>query len=161
MRAFLSSFVMIGLAACGGQVDHPACRGSSGVPTLQIGHGLGQFAHIPNRGDMTLVHGPQGGRHLELGLLATFLSADELVSGTISASLTGTVKQTERVERWMDFRCDPVAEGLVSVGNRLILDDDTKGVFDGTVADITVTVRDLDGVLVSASKLVDVRDVVP
>jgi hypothetical protein len=143
------------LVGCPREPEAEPCS-PGGEPTLEIGLGIGAFEPLPEGGDMPLVHGPQGGWHLEIGLLATHLAADDLVTGSMEGTVDGEVLAS--VDPWIDLRCDPAAGGLTSWGTRLIYETPTSDELDGVETTVTVEVRDLDGTPVRATRSFVIRD---
>lgn len=140
------------LLACTGSADDEACLPGPD-PTLLIGLGVAGYTPVPEGGEMPLVHGPQGGFHLEIGLSASHLDISDLVTG----HLTGTIGDTVYAETdpWLDFRCK--GDALVSWGTLLIYDA-TPDFLDGKETTVTASVTDSGGTTVEATSTFVIRD---
>ncbi len=103
---------------CGGAEEIDPCAVSP-RPTLEIGAGTTAFRGFARDGELELVHGRQGGFHVEVALRATGMKANGLVAGFVEATLDGEVRA--RSAPWLELECD--GEGLTSLSNRLIYDD--------------------------------------
>jgi hypothetical protein len=152
MRTTLLALALVG---CPRPPELDACE-PGGDPTLEIGLGIDGFTAVPDGGEMPLVHGPQGGWHLEIGLRATHILADDLVTGSMRGEVGGV--ELAKIDPWLDLRCDEQAAGLVSWGTRLIYETDTSAELDGLETVVTVTVRDLEGTEVSSTSTFVIRD---
>jgi hypothetical protein len=142
------------LIGCDGKDRGPACLPGDD-PTLTIGLGLGEYTPIPDGGEFPLVHGPQGGYHLEIGLLATHLDASDLVVGHLEGTLDG--EPFAAADPWLDFRCDNVHGGLAAYGSRLIYEA-TPEFLDGKVTEVYAEVTDQRGATVSTTATFTIRD---
>ncbi|MEQ1564265.1 MAG: hypothetical protein ABMA64_01415 [Myxococcota bacterium] len=143
---------VIGLGCTGGGGDGCALDAE---PTLTLGYGVGGYTPIPDGGEFPLVHGPQGGYHLELGLLATGLDATNLVVGHVEGTLHG--EPFASADPWLDFRCDDALGGLVSYGTRLIYDAQPSAL-DGQPTEVTVEVADPRGGTLTGAAEFTIRD---
>jgi hypothetical protein len=123
-------------------------------PSLEIGLGVGGFSSIED-GEFPLVHGPQGGFHLEIGLLATQLDTSDLVVGHLEGLIEG--ERYAQSDPWLDFRCDETHGGLVSWGSLLIYEA-TPEFLDGKLTTVTATVTDVQGTEVSVTQAFTIRD---
>ncbi|MEZ5397890.1 MAG: hypothetical protein R2724_34700 [Bryobacterales bacterium] len=134
------------VAACHGEADPCApCASRRCEPGLAIGDGTDGYAPIADGGEVVLVHGPQGGFHVEVGLLATHLDVSTLVTGHLAATVDG--EELARVDPWLDFQCG--ADGLEAVGARLVYAG-TPETLVGRRTRITARVVDLAGTVVEA-----------
>jgi hypothetical protein len=133
-------------AACVG----PRCD----PPTLEIGLGLDGFAPLAEGGAFPLIHGPQGGYHLEIGLRATHLDVSSLVTGRLEGTIDG--ERLASASPWLDFRCE--GEALESWGTRLIYES-TPAALDGQTTEIVVEVTDVAGNTVGAEGSFVIEDV--
>lgn len=141
------------LWACTGESSGPCAPGPD--PTLEIGLGLGEYTPIPDGGEFPLIHGPQGGYHLEIGLRATFVDGSDLVSGELVGTIDGV--EHARATPWVDLRCDDAGEALTSWGTLLIYDQ-TPDFLDGKTTVITARLTDLEGTTVEATSTFVIRD---
>ena len=139
--------LVFGLTSCAG--SGPLCAPGPD-PTLEIGLGLDGYTPIPEGGTVPLVHGPQGGWHLEIGLFATHLAADDLVAATLEGSVQGRILAAQ--DPWVDLRCRADGTGLQSWGTRLIYDTPTSAELDGVTTTVRASVVDLEGTRVSAER---------
>ncbi|MEQ1502426.1 MAG: hypothetical protein ABMB14_09350 [Myxococcota bacterium] len=151
---------LLAVLACDGAGDPCAPSPSKGDgPTLEIGLGVGGFTPIGD-GTFPLVHGPQGGFHLEIGLLATGLDTGDPAGGDlVTGALSGVIDGQTYAETapWLEFVCDEAAGGLVSYGTRLIYDA-TPEFLDGKVTEVHASVSDLRGVEVAVDATFTIRD---
>jgi hypothetical protein len=122
-------------------------------PQLTIGLGVGGYSPIPDQGEFPLVHGPQGGYHLEIGLEATGIDASQLITGHMEGTIAG--EQLAVNDPWLEFLCEGGV--LHSWGTRLIYDS-TPEILDGKVTLVEASVTDLQGTLVSTSATYTIRD---
>ena len=125
------------------------CVGSyneaSDEPTLRIGLGYDNgYQDVDEGGSFPLIYGPQGGYHLEIGLFASGIAADELLSGEVRGYVDG--EEMASAFPRLDLRC--VRTGRESYGTLLVynaLPDD----LDGKETRITVSITTSDGTVVS------------
>jgi hypothetical protein len=136
------------LACVGGEPLPVDPCSAEAEPELVIGYGVGGYAPIDDGGGFPLVHGPQGGFHLEIGLLARGIDAENLVVGHLEGTIGGEL--LAEADPWFEFTCDPELGGLVSYGTRLVYDS-TPDWLDGKVTDVTVELNDPDGGLLDAA----------
>lgn len=144
----------LGMVACSGG-GGPVCEPGND-PTLEIGLGVGGFTPLAPGEPMPLIHGPQGGWHLEIGLRATHLDADDLLTGSLEGFVDGERIATSAP--WLDMRCDEVAGGLVSWSTRLIYPTETSAELDGVTTEVFASVTDLRGITVSTSRTFVIED---
>jgi hypothetical protein len=143
------------LVACSGGAPGGGDRCTpGGEPSLEIGLGVAGFTALED-GEFPLVHGPQGGYHLEIGLLATHLDTSDLVVGHLEGLIEGELYAQS--DPWLDFRCDETHDGLVSWGSLLIYDA-TPEFLDGKLTTVTATVTDVAGTEVSVTSTFTIRD---
>ena len=141
-----------------GRVRCGSGRDGEALPPRRPAHarnglGLDGYSEIPEGGDLPLVHGQQGGFHLEIGLAATHLDASALVTGRLVGTIDGEVYA--EVAPWLDFRCE---DGMqVSWGTRLIYDA-TPSFLDGRETEITAEVTDASGTTVETTSAFVIRD---
>ena len=136
------------LGACDKDPTTRACQ-PGGDPTLEIGVGIGEYTALPSDDAFPLVHGPQGGYHLEIGLAATHIDASSLLTGHLEGTLDGRPFAT--LDPWLDFRC--TGDALTSWGTKLIYDA-PPDVLDGQQTTLTAEITDLEGATVRATKTV-------
>ena len=126
------------------------------TPTLRIGTGEYEFVPLEDvNHELELVHGPQGGYHLLIGLEARFLDASELMAGTMSGSIDGV--ELAQSSPWLQLRCNGQTETLQSFGSFLIYDAEPEDLHR-RATHIEVEVRDLAGNTASAEADVTIVD---
>lgn len=152
--------------ACGG-VFAVACDGGTtttstlggcetgAAPTLQIGVGLDGYEPLDEMGHFPLIHGPQGGFHLEIGLEATHLDSSDLALGHMTGTIDGTIYADS--EPWIDFRCQTASDTQQAYGMLLIYDS-TPDFLDGKTTEVSVEVTDIAGNTVSATRTFVIED---
>jgi hypothetical protein len=160
MRAF---HLVLLLCACAG--DKTGSSGSSpttgsedpcepnGDPTLDIGLGLTGYEAAEDGSPFPLIHGPQGGFHLEIGLFATGIAADDLLSGEIHGYIDGD--ELASAFPRLDLRC--VRTGRESYGTLLVYNS-TPDFLDGKTTVIEASVTDSDGTVVTAEASFVIED---
>lgn len=150
----------LALGACdgggGGGRDDGCVPGDT--PTLEVGGGTGGFQPIADGGDIGLVHGPQGGFHLEIGLRATHLDTSDLVTGSLVGTIDGEVFAA--AEPWLDFRCnvDAAPDGALESWGTLLVYGSTPDFLDGKVTVVDAEVTDLQGTIVRTTATFTIRD---
>lgn len=146
--------VLVACSAAPGADDDACLPGAD--PTLTIGLGIEAYSEIPNGGDFPLVHGPQGGFHLEIGLAAAHLDASDLMTGHLTGTIDGQVYA--ETAPWLDFRCELAEDpALTSWGTRLVYDA-TPDFLDGKVTTVTAEVTDASGTTVETTSTFTIRD---
>jgi len=147
----------VGLFSCAAEqtetLNLPICR-TGDSPSLSIGEGIARYEPRDEGATIGLVHGPQGGFHIEVGLEATYLDASEFLRGDIVVSIDDEIRAYAKP--WLDFTC--TEEGLRSFGTLLIFDGATPEALDGQVVDIEATVTDALGVRVTAQTTLVIED---
>jgi len=137
--------------------DEDPCE-PPGEPTLEIGLGLANYEELDDGDPFPLIHGPQGGYHLEIGLRATNLAADGLLNGEIIGRVDGMTPDAESYPR-LDLRC--VNTHRESYGTLLVFpepDTYTPDFLDGKTVDIEAVVTDSEGTVVSAQATFVIED---
>jgi hypothetical protein len=131
------------LLACGGDGDSAfeLCP-LDDEPTLAIGGGTGAFQALADGDTITLVHGPQGGYHLELGLRATGFDASTLAPGSFQGSIDGQIAADSTP--WLEFRCNADTGTADAWASNLIYDL-TPQELDNMTTEITASVVDASG----------------
>lgn len=142
----------IALAACDKAPEPGGCQ-LGAEPTLEIGLGIGEYAPVPDGGELPLVHGPQGGYHLEIGLQATHIDASTLVTGHLEGTIDG--RRYAEIDPWLDFRCGD--DALSSWGTRLIYDAEPE-FLDGKTTTVAAEVTDLEGTTIRTEATFVIRD---
>ncbi len=122
-------------------------------PTLELGVGTDDFTPIDDAEFAELVHGSQGGYHIDLAFRAEGLNTKQLVQATGTGAIEG--QDLGSLTAWLQFKCEaPVAEAVAA---RLIFDAQPEDL-DGRVVDIVVDLVDLDQTEFSASGSVLIED---
>lgn len=119
MRLWLVGIIgmVLALAGCGD------CR-RTGAPYLEVGTGETEFVGLDSETpEWPLVHGPQGGWHVLVGLSALGLDATEVVTGDLVGLISGE-KVAENRGAWLTFRCSEETGFLESYNTFLIFDVD-------------------------------------
>lgn len=117
------------LLACGGPDANSEDCPLDAQPGLELGVGSDSFSTLDEAGgEAVLVHGAQGGYHLELGLRATGLDASDLAT----AVLTGVVgsEQLASNSTFVQFRCNAETGTLDAWNLRLIYDAQPEALAD-------------------------------
>jgi hypothetical protein len=125
-------------------------------PSLSIGTGEFSFEELDAIDpELELVHGPQGGFHVVIGLSAQHLDA----SAKLVAEMTGTVNGLElaRTSPYLTFRCNGAAGAQQSWGSLLIFDAMPEDLDDQQV-EVAVQLTDQSGQTVSASTAARICD---
>ncbi len=153
------------LWACGGSGDtgttattaQDPCEPGP-APTLVVGKGDAAFTPLEATDPvLELVHGPQGGYHVVLGLEATEIDASQPVSVHLQGEMDGELV----AETWpvASFRCNDDAGALQAWDLLLIMVDGIEPVdVHGGWLDITATVTDVAGASVSGTAGATVLD---
>lgn len=111
--------------------------------SLEIGVGNASWVSIDDAGgEATLVHGPQGGYHLELGLRAEGLDVSDLASAVVRGSVGGV--ELAASNTWVQFRCNPATQTADAWNVRLIYEAQPQDL-DGRSTEVTATVLDVAG----------------
>lgn len=127
----------------------------SDAPTLQIGLGLTGYEPMEEGAPFPLIHGPQGGFHLEIGLFATGIQVDDgaLLSGQVHGYIDG--EEYASAYPRLDLRC--VTDGRESYGTLLVYNS-TPDFLDGKSTYITAEITDSSGAVVSAEATFTIDD---
>ncbi len=136
--------------------DHDPCLPGPS-PTLEIGHGELEYIALPTDTplEVELIHGPQGGYHVNIALQATQLDQSnpwiiELL-GYIDGDLVGETRP------YATMRCNGTAEALQSWGLLLIWDA-IPAELDGRIANVEATATDASGTSVTATTQLEIWD---
>jgi len=136
------------LAACGPTADADGCLPDAGEPSLVVGKGLHEYRDIDDGGRSSeLIHGPQGGFHIDLALEARHLDASDAWSATLTGYLHDEVMAVARPYLWAT--CDEQADALRTWGVRLIWNTVPEEL-DDQLVDVDVEVTDPAGTTLSA-----------
>lgn len=140
------------LVGCSAASGDPCEAGPD--PVLRIGAGYDAYEAVDDGAALELIHGPQGGFHLEIGLAAERIDPED----RLLAHLTGTVDGEVLAETspYLTFRCDPSAGELRAWGALLIYDGRPETLHDRTTAvSATLELADGDTVEADATFLID------
>lgn len=156
VRPMWRVLILLPLLGCDGESagkdGESACE-PGGDPTLRIGTGTVSFEDVPDEG-FELIHGSQGGFHIEIALEATHLAAEGQVGGTMTGTIDGEVMA--QATPWLAFRCDADTR-LISSGSILVYDA-TPEELHGQTTTVEVEVNDEAGTLVDATVTADIYD---
>lgn len=125
------------------------------APELEVGKGGLSFSPMDDGEAIELVHGPQGGYHVEVALRAKWIDASHTLLGHFEGEIDGQVLAT--AEAWLDFRCNGEAGALDSFGTLLIWDAVPEDL-DGRTATIRVEVTDASDRVIAASAETVIED---
>lgn len=145
-----------------------ACSGGSGSDTgseescesntetsLEIGSGASSYEPLDSGAAIMLVHGAQGGYHIEIGLRATGIDASDLIAADFTGEIGGV--QLAQSKPWLQFRCNPATSTWDAWGTTLIYDS-TPEELNGQSTDVHVTLTDVSGVDLSADLTLTIED---
>jgi hypothetical protein len=129
-----------------------ACEPSGEKPTLELGKGTSEYLGMDAAGGgIEVIHGPQGGYHVDLGLEARYLDP----SSDWTVRLTGEAGDASAESTpFVTMRCNQQVGRLQSWGQRLIWDVEGPDL-DGRTAAITAVVTDAAGTELSAEVTVE------
>lgn len=146
------------VAACGAPPEAGEAEDcpTDAAPAMEIGVGSESWQSIGDAsGEATLVHGPQGGYHLELGLRAEGLDVTDLASAVLRGAIDG--EELAVSNTWVQFRCNPATNTADAWNVRLIYAS-TPDLLDGRETDITATVSDVAGTVFEATASLTIVD---
>lgn len=109
------------------------------APALEVGTGETAYAPLEPGGLVELIHGPQGGYHILIGLAARGLYIEDVVLG----ELTGTVDGVLLAEAlpYLQLRCN-TAEGAAQSWGTLLIFDSTPEALHDQVATVEARLTD-------------------
>lgn len=163
--------LLVALAGCGPGGGTPdafvppvdaACTVGGGTPPwLFLGTGSAGFVELPPGADLELVHGPQGGYHLEAtALFGLAVSPDMHVLRYDVTRLDGTVLGTTQIAL-LERRLTRACGGWFRGGDILVLSIAGPADVVDADLDITVSVLDADGEVARDARRVHVVDLLP
>lgn len=123
------------------------CNDCSRLARADVTIGTGEQDYVPLADEdptWDLVHGPQGGWHVLIGLEAAGLDATEIVVGDMVGRLGDTVVARNDAT-WLTFRCDAETRTLQSWNTFLILDVEDHCPLHGQALAVEVEVQDVRG----------------
>jgi hypothetical protein len=139
--------VLGAVALAAGGCPSPCTAGAD--PTLAIGTGETSYVPLdPVAPTFDIVHGPQGGYHVLVGLEATQMDTSDLLAADLKGTIDGVLMG--ETQPWVQMRCNGRTETQQSWNNRLIWDAQPEDL-DGRTAHIEATVTDPRGTSVSAA----------
>ena len=141
MRGPCATVAVALVMGCNGAPPEEGCTPGES-PSLSIGLGIDDYRPLRDGEDVPFVYGAQGGYHIELGLEASHLDAEEFVSGTFEGRVNGALIATAKP--WLSFRCDPETDTQKSWGTLLIFDAQPADLHDRD-AEIQAEVTDASG----------------
>jgi len=128
-----------------------ACRSDchpKASPRLDVGTGeLGYQPLDPDAPAYDLVHGPQGGWHVLIGLDAAGLDATQVIVAEMIGRIDDQVVAANE-NTWLTFTCEPAPDGgesLQTANIFLIFDVEDHCGLDGQILDVQVTLPDSSG----------------
>ncbi|MFT7520468.1 MAG: hypothetical protein ACI9MC_002617 [Kiritimatiellia bacterium] len=143
---------LLGLAGCYDDC-HPKAKAG-----LTLGTGDQSYRALdPADPTYSLVHGPQGGWHVVIGMEAAGLDATQIAT----ADLVGTIGGAELArndDAWLTFQCDADARTLRAWNTFLIYDVESAAELDGVQTTIQATVTDSRGVIVTDTIIATIVD---
>lgn len=119
------------------------------APTLRLGTGELAYEALPeDDAALEVIHGPQGGVHVLIGLAATYADASALWT----AHLTGRIDGALAAEAfpYLEARCNGAAGELQTWGTLLVWELPPESL-DGATAEIDAEVTDASGAVLTAS----------
>jgi hypothetical protein len=163
--------LVVGLTGCGpGQgpadafvppIDAACSVGGGAPPWLILGTGSSSLVELPAGADLELVHGPQGGWHLEAtAVFGLAVSPDMHVLRYDVTRTDGTVLGTTQIAL-LERRLTRACGGWFRGGDILVLTITGPADVVGSEVDITVSVLDAGGEVVRDARRVRVVDVLP
>ncbi len=137
------------LAAAGCAPEPAGCDPDGGEPRVVIGKGLDSYRDL-DEDDRTLelVHGPQGGYHVDLAVRAWHLDSTQELEGSLVGSLGGDVRAESYP--YVYLRCNGAEGALDAWGLRLIWDAEPLDL-DGQLVTVEVELTDAGGRTASAN----------
>jgi hypothetical protein len=144
----LVATLLVAAGCAAEQEQSVGCLPGEGEAELVIGKGLHEYQDIDDGGRSSeLIHGPQGGFHIDLALQARHLDASDAWSATLVGSLDDEVMATARPYLWAT--CETEADALRAWGVRLIWNAVPEQLHDRLV-DVDVEVIDAAGTALTA-----------
>lgn len=137
------------LSACAGAggdtgaaLGDPCLAGDS--PALTVGKGELSFSSLEDDPMAELIHGPQGGYHVNLALQAVHMEPEGQWTLDMQGRIDGTVAADNA--RYVQMRCNRGVEALQVVGVFLIFDSSWEPEdLDGETVEVDVTAIDAAG----------------
>ena len=145
---FIVTLVLV-VAGCETTVEQSVgCLPGEGEPELLVGKGLHEYQDIDEGGRTSeLIHGPQGGFHIDLALQARHLDASDAWSAILVGYLDDVATATARPYLWAT--CEVEADALQTWGVRLIWNARPEDL-DDQLVDVDVEVIDAAGTTLQA-----------
>ncbi len=158
---WLVALALAGCADAGGATDaggDPDGYAPGTDPHVVLGTGGSAFVDIPPSGaTLELVHGPQGGWHLEVSARLYGLTIDGLLLG-YRTERDGTVVSMPTEYTLERFRVVPEGDHYLRAGDRVIFDIADGSEVVGATVDVIVTATPTDGDPVTDRRTVTVVD---
>ena len=142
------------LVGCGAGDPQGDCA-LSDDPTLEIGAGATTFETLQDGDPIELVHGPQGGYHLEIALRGFGIDGSDLVAGSMSGTIGGQGLASSKP--WLDFRCNAETGTLDALGTNLIYDAQPADL-DGQTTEVLISITDASGTVVEDTATLLIED---
>ncbi|MCB9681326.1 MAG: hypothetical protein H6733_07610 [Alphaproteobacteria bacterium] len=135
----VAAVAALGAAGC---ASTDPCAADDVAPAIELGVGENAFVAATEGEDATLVHGPQGGFHLNLSLALDGLGAQERLPVVLTGVVDGV--QLAYAAPYVTFLCDRDAGRGVAWGLRLIFDAQPEDLAERDVQ-VTATLDPGDG----------------
>lgn len=155
MRTLLSSLPLFGLLGCQGAPGDTADPCTPGpTPELEIGTGEYSYEDL-GAAELELIHGPQGGYHVLLGLQARHLDTTQPSVGAIRGWIDG--EQIGDAFPYLNWRCD-VDSGAQQVWNLYLIWNAEPEEVHGETAEVAVELTDYAGQYLTAEATIHIYD---
>lgn len=119
------------------------------APTLRLGTGELAYEALPDEGaSLEIIHGPQGGVHVLIGLAATYADASDLWTAHLTGHIDGAL--VAEAFPYLEARCNGAAGELQTWGTFLVWELSPEAL-DGATAQIHAEVSDAAGTALTAS----------
>ena len=119
------------------------------APTLRLGTGELAYEALPEQGaSLEIIHGPQGGVHVLIGLAAAYADASDLWTAHLTGRIDGAV--AAEAFPYLEARCNGAAGELQTWGTFLVWELSPEAL-DGATAVIDAEVTDAAGTALTAS----------
>jgi len=167
MRILAPIVILLSLSGCAAETGKTDDEGTGPVesdpcepgdsPTVVLGYGELEYLDLdPDTPTLVeLIHGPQGGYHVNMAIAATQLDA----STPWAVDLTGDIdgEQVGETRPLATLRCNPGA-GALQAWALLLIWDAQPDELHGRIADVTGTVLDSAGTELTATATIEIWD---
>ena len=145
----------MGCGSAGPGPDNEACERDT-APSLELGAAADAFEPVEPGTAVELVHGSQGGYHIELAFRATGLDPSDLAAGTLEGWVDGSLMATS--SPWLQFRCNPATGTYDAWPTILVYDAEEPQSLDGVTTEVEALVVDASGAEFTASLTLTIDD---